>query len=116
MKTQVAAIALAITLLTACSSRDGGLPAGAKLQYVSTSESVALFTIENISAVPIKIRGARDRGKTIDLYRGDYALFCEKNEDRNHYLDGFRDPPEYAEIQAGERMSLRVHTDLTQRY
>ena len=103
-------------VLCACGSQEGSQPGGVRLDYVSTSESVALFTLENRSAGTMKISGSRSSLTGIDLYRGDYFMRCTKNGESEDYRDGFRDPPEFAEIRSGERVRLRVHGDLTQRY
>jgi len=110
------AIVAVAAVLCACNPQVGSQSGGVRLDYVSTSESVALFTLENRSAGTIKISGSRRSLTGIDLYRGDYFMRCTKNGESEDYRDGFRDPPEFAEIRSGESVNLRVHGDLTQRY
>jgi hypothetical protein len=51
-----------------------------------------------------------------DLYLSDYSMSCTKDDKSDEDPDGFRHPPEFAEIQPGEQVRLRVHTDLAHRY
>jgi hypothetical protein len=103
--------------LIACNSQGKPPTSGqAKLDYISTSESIGVFNLENRTAQTLKINGSGNSQTGIDVYLGEYSLSCTKANKSDEDPDGSSDPPEFAEIKPGERALLRVHTKLTQRY
>jgi hypothetical protein len=51
-----------------------------------------------------------------DLTLGDYRMSCKKGDGADEDPSGFKDPPKFTEVKPGDRVSLRVHTELAQRY
>jgi len=108
------------TALAACNPQHRQVPSSlsgrAYVTYVSTSESVALFRLENETAQTIKINGSGNSLTGFDLTFGDYRMSCTKGDKGDVDRSGFKDPPKFAELKPGDRVSMRVHTELTQRY
>jgi hypothetical protein len=111
-------IVVVVTVVAACNPQHG-LPASgrARLEYVSASEFVAVFNLDNQSALTLKIEGSGNSRTGVDLHVGEYSMSCVKGDGKSDEdPPGFRHPPRFTEIQPGERARLRVHTDLTHRY
>jgi hypothetical protein len=106
-----------VTVVMACKSQDSHPESGqVKLEYVSTSDSGAVFDLENGSAHPLRINGSGSSRAGIDVYLGEYSLSCRRGNESGEDPDGSSDPPKFTDIKPGVRVRLRVHTKLTRRY
>lgn len=84
----------------------------AKLDYLRTSETVAVFELNNRTTHTIEILGERGSFTGVDVHRAEYSLTCKIASKTQTEGAGFADPPSFAKIASGERVRINVHTAL----
>jgi hypothetical protein len=111
----VGAIAIAAALVW--KHRDKGhLNGQPSVVYVSSSDSVALFDLENRTTQTLKIVGTRDWRTGVEVGLAEYGIECRKDGKSDESPAGFSDPPRYFELRPGESVRVTVRTDLPHRY
>ena len=108
----VGAVAIAAALVWSHRYKSG-LPS---IVYVSSSDSAALFELENRSTQTLKMLGARNSRTSVEVGLAEYGMDCRKDDKSEERPIGFSDPPSYFEVQPGESVRVKVHTDLPHRY